>query len=140
MRQPIGYWLKEIDRLIEESFGQLLAEEDLTRRHWQVLNTVAAGLTRPAELDAALEPFLSAAAPSVAPVLDDLVARGWMERAGDGTVGLTSVGERAHAAVRERVVANRRTLTEGITAEEYANVVNLLERMAGNLRVATTGS
>lgn len=135
MTPPIGYWVKEIDRLIEESFARLLAEEELTRRHWQVLNTVAAGPVPASEVDAALAPF----GDTVAPVADELAARGWLARAGE-LLELTANGRAAHAAVSERVMASRRALTEGITAEEYASAVAVLERMATNLRVATTGS
>jgi DNA-binding MarR family transcriptional regulator len=135
MFRPIGYWLKEVDRLIEERFGRLLAEERLTRRHWQALNTIAAGPVRTADVDAALAPF----EPTVTPVVDELVARGWVARTGV-TVELTEEGRAAHATVSERVSASRKALTEGISAEEYASTVNVLERMAGNLRAATTGS
>jgi hypothetical protein len=39
-RRPIGYWLKHLDRLIEDTFERTLSMEGLTRRHWQVLNTL----------------------------------------------------------------------------------------------------
>src|SRR5689334_1635809 len=106
MFRPIGYWLKEVDRLIEESFGRLLAEERLTRRHWQALNTIAEGPVRVMDVDAALVPF----EPTVAPVVDELVARGWVARTGE-TVNLTAEGRAAHATVSERVVASRKALT-----------------------------
>jgi DNA-binding MarR family transcriptional regulator len=131
MERPIGYWLKEVDRLIEESFGRLLAEDGLTRRHWQVLNTVSTGPTATADLDRALAPF----EPTVAPVLDDLAGRGWVEDTA-GVVELTEAGRAAHASVRDRVLANRQALTRGISDAEYATVVRLLERMAGNLAIA----
>ena len=56
--RPIGYWLKHLDRLIDDSFSRALAADELTRRHWQVLNTAARGPASPAELTQALEPFL----------------------------------------------------------------------------------
>jgi DNA-binding MarR family transcriptional regulator len=131
-RRPIGYWLKEVDRLIEEDFARLLAEERLTRRHWQVLNTVAKGPRTMAELDEELSPFLSTRMPSVAPVVGELRARGWV----DGTVALTEKGRERHREVSERVAVNRRRLTKSISAEEYRSVVDVLERMAGNLTTA----
>ena len=130
-RRPIGYWLKEIDRLIEEDFVRLLADERLTRRHWQVLNTVAERPRTVAELDEELSPFRSARAPSVAPIVEELRARGWV----DTTVALTEKGRECHRAVSDRVMANRRRLTDGISAEEYRSVVDVLERMAGNLTI-----
>jgi hypothetical protein len=39
-----------------------LEAESLTRRHWQVLNTIAHGARTPEDLDAALAPFGSIAA------------------------------------------------------------------------------
>lgn len=131
-RRPIGYWLKEIDRLIEEDFARLLAAEGLTRRHWQVLNTIAKRPRSLDELDGKLSPFLSAQVPSVTPVVEELRAKGWV----DATIALTEKGTERHAEVSARVRANRQRLTEGITAEEYASVVDLLERMAANLNNA----
>jgi hypothetical protein len=57
-RRPIGYWLKHVDRLIEGAFDRTLADERLTRRHWQVLNTLQASPASRAEIGKALEPFL----------------------------------------------------------------------------------
>ena len=127
--QPIGYWVKEIDRMLEESFVRLLAEEGLTRRHWQVLNTLASGAVGQAEVDRALAPFLTAEAPSTAPVVEDLIARGWVGR----PARLTEQGRVAHARLTERVSASRRAIIDGISDEEYTAAVNVLERMAGNL-------
>jgi DNA-binding MarR family transcriptional regulator len=135
MFRPIGFWLKEVDRLIEESFVRLLGEQDLTRRHWQTLHTIAEGPVTAADIDAALAPFED----TVAPVVDELVARGWVARTGD-TLTLTEFGREVHAAVSRRVAANRKALTDGISAEEYATVINVLERMADNLRNTETGS
>ena len=127
-RRPIGYWLKEVDRLLEDDFSQQLASERLTRRHWQVLNTLAAGAASQAEIDGALEPFLTPHEPSTAAVVADLADRGWV--AGHT---LTAAGRAAHDAISDRVRANRRRLTEGVSAEEYATAVAVLERMADNL-------
>jgi DNA-binding MarR family transcriptional regulator len=128
MFRPIGYWLKEVDRLIEESFVRLLGEQDLTRRHWQALNTISERPVAAADVDTALAPFEA----TVEPVVDELVARGWVRRDGD-VLTLTADGRVAHRSLSERVGANRAALTDGITAEEYASVVNLLERMANNV-------
>lgn len=60
-RRPIGYWLKHLDRLIEGNFERTLASDGLTRRHWQVLNTLSTGSRTEAEIVDALAPFLVAA-------------------------------------------------------------------------------
>ena len=40
-RRPIGFWLKLVDRLLDERLDETLG--DLTRRHWQVLNVLQQG-------------------------------------------------------------------------------------------------
>lgn len=132
MRKPIGYWLKELDRLLDLTFDQLLGARALSRRHWQVLETLSAGPVTRTRLDEAVAPFLTADAPTVAPVIDDLVARGWAYTGGAG-VALTELGLTAHAEIAAEVKAARRRVTEGITAEEYATTVDVLARMAANL-------
>ncbi|WP_328988510.1 MarR family transcriptional regulator [Kribbella sp. NBC_01245] len=130
--RPIGYWLKRVHELIDASFDQLLKEAGVGRRHWQVLNTLAAdGPQRLPELEAALKPFLSADEPSLAPVIDDLIKREWV--ASDDAFALTADGTSAHARLLERVTENRQQLTAGISPEEYQSVVDCLARMAGNL-------
>lgn len=130
--RPIGYWLKRVHELIEASFDQLLEEAGVGRRHWQVLNSLAAdGPLELAELEAALKPFLSAEEPSLAPVLDDLVQREWVTS--NDAFALTAEGTSAHAQLLERVTENRQRLTAGISPAEYQSVVDLLAKMAGNL-------
>jgi hypothetical protein len=55
-RRPIGFWLKLVDRLIDERLDGTLG--DLTRRHWQVLNVVQQGQVDQREIDTRVRPFL----------------------------------------------------------------------------------
>ena len=146
--RPLGYWIKEIDRRIEAGFGRLLADEALTRRHWQVLTTLARGDMSRADLDAALAPFT----PTVRPETDDLIHRGWATEsppagtaaaesppagtAAAGAVSLTGDGRAAHDRVAERVRDFRAHVTDGLSEHDYATLVALLERVAGNLTPA----
>jgi DNA-binding MarR family transcriptional regulator len=128
--RPLGYWIKEIDRRIEADFGRLLVGEGLTRRHWQVLSTLAHGPRT--DLDAVLAPF----APTVRPEVEDLMARGWVTEPEPDSVALTVAGQAAHDRVAEQVRMFRAQVTEGLTEQEYATLVTLLERIAGNLTPA----
>ena len=56
MPRPIGFWLKLVDRLIDEQFDRTLGAHDVSRRQWQLLNILAARPAAPAELDAAIQP------------------------------------------------------------------------------------
>ena len=132
VRRPIGYWLKRVDHLIESTFEHALAAEGLTRRHWQVLNTVAGGPVSRSELDSALAPFL-VDDPTVAErVLGDLVVRGWIS-ASEAALALTDAGRSGHAVVSESTQKVRRAILTAISDEEYARTVDILERMARNL-------
>lgn len=57
--KPIGYWVKHLDRLIEITFDRSLAEQDLSRRHWQTMNTLWSGPADASGLSDTLRPFWS---------------------------------------------------------------------------------
>ncbi|WP_033261053.1 helix-turn-helix domain-containing protein [Amycolatopsis vancoresmycina] len=129
--KPLGWWLRHLHELLESSMAHALEAESLTRRHWQVLNTIALGARTPEEIDAAMTPFVTAEG-SMAPKLADLRARGWV--AEDGT--LTGEGREAHARVEDRVKAFRTKSTEGISDDDYRTTIRTLERCAANLEAA----
>jgi DNA-binding MarR family transcriptional regulator len=132
-RRPIGFWLRLVDRLIDEGLDRLLGQADLTRRHWQVLTALQAGPATVGQIDAKLAPFLDTQAPTTRPVLDDLTARGWAGWSPDGRATSTPAGTAAHADLLAEVSATRRRVTDGVTAEEYLATVAVLRRMATNL-------
>ena len=125
--KPIGYWLKLVDRLIEERFGQALAAHDLQRRHWQLLNTLAAGPHAQSELDTALAPF----AASTRPQVTALIERGWVTEGGE--LSLTDAGRQAHGTLSTQIMAQRSQILDGISQDEYTATVGVLARMAANL-------
>ena len=132
-RRPIGFWLKLVDRLIDEGFDRLLGGAGLTRRHWQVLTALQAGPTSVQELDAGLAPFLNDERPSTRPVLDDLAGRGWAAWSAGGAVASTSAGTTAHGDLMAAVTAHRRRVTEGVGDDQYLATMAVLRRMATNL-------
>jgi DNA-binding MarR family transcriptional regulator len=134
--RPIGYWLKHLDRLIEDTFSRALAGQGLTRRHWQVLNTVARGPASPAELTKALDPFLREDPSAQATTVADLIRRGWVIRERDGRLCLTPYGRTAHQRTQERVQQTRGLILRGVSADEYAAVIDILARMAANLETS----
>jgi DNA-binding MarR family transcriptional regulator len=121
--KPIGWWLKELDRLLEASFEQVLGADGLTRRQWQALNAAAG----PESIAVALASFLEEG--ELGATIDPLAARGWLsdER-------LTAAGQAALDGLRAKVQAQRERVTAGITGEEYAATIDVLRRMAENLK------
>lgn len=132
--RPIGFWLKLVDRLIDERLAATLASEWASRRDWQVLNVLLGageGLTA-AEVDEAVRPFLGGDEPTTLPVLEGLRRRGWVEAQGD-RYRLAEAGVAARQRLEARVTDDRRALARGIAPQAYAATLGVLERMARNL-------
>lgn len=130
--QPIGFWLKLVDGLINENIATTLGEDDLTRRHWQMLTELQNGPATVARLDDTIKPFLVDGETTVEPVIAELRRRGWVARSGD-EVAVTEAGLAAHAELHRKVSGTRRRITEGIDHEEYRSIIGVLARMATNL-------
>lgn len=131
--RPVGYWLKVVDRLIESGFEEVLARDGLTRRHWQVLNVVHAG---PADDEAVAQVLASFEAASGASVgsgeLVLLTSRRWLRREPEGYV-FTADGEEHFRVLEERVAAFRQSVVEGVSEQDYATAIGVLEQVARNL-------
>jgi DNA-binding MarR family transcriptional regulator len=126
--KPIGWWLKELDRLLESSFEQVLASDGLTRRQWQTLNAAAG----PESIAVTLAPFLAGDPGELSAAVDPLTARGWLQ-----DERLTDAGQAALDGLKAKVQTQRARVTAGITGEEYAATIGVLRRMAGNLKGST---
>ena len=133
MHKPIGYWLKTLDRLIDENFDRALAAEGVQRRHWQILTIVNTSAATNAEIAAALGPFWTQGAITLDEALADMTRRGWIT--GQEPRHLTEGGEAALDAIRERTNL-REKIMAGLTAEQYTQTVAVLEQMAANLTPA----
>ena len=136
-QRPIGFWLKLVDRLIDEQFASTLEEHGVTRRQWQLLNLLSQGPSSLAALDAAIAPFLAAAtddaaAESSSEHLTELVESEWVTGTPE-SYALTERGSAALHRLAEVVSANRRQIAHGITDAEYLATVDVLQRVAGNL-------
>ncbi|MFI6830937.1 MarR family winged helix-turn-helix transcriptional regulator [Kribbella sp. NPDC050241] len=128
--KPIGWWLKEVDRLLEASFERVLAADGLTRRQWQALNAAAG----PEPIAMTLAPFLTADPAELAAVTTPLTDRGWLT--GED---LTEEGRAALETLSAKVHQQRRHVTAGITPEQYAATLGILRRMAHNLAASASG-
>ncbi|MGI5284265.1 helix-turn-helix domain-containing protein [Nonomuraea polychroma] len=115
MEKHIGYWVKNLDTVLESAMDDAL---QMSRREWQVLNTAAHG-AQPDEL----VPFTG-----VEEAVARLTARGWLADS-----RITEAGRAAHAEIAERVGRFRRQVSAGVTPEEYQVTVDVLRRMAANV-------
>jgi len=141
-QQPISYWVKLVDRLIDSVFATTLEEHGITRRQWQLLNVLSQGAAGVERLDIEIAPFLnpsSADAPaeqaahtSSLESLTELVESDWITT--DGT--LYELTERGRSVVERLTVVvadEREKATVGVTPEQYDTAVAVLETMARNL-------
>ena len=130
--RPIGYWLKKLDRLIDNHFDLQLSNAGLTRRQWQLLNLLENHPRSVPDLEAELEPFLQDAEGDLSEPLSGLVTRGWAESK-DNIVNLTETGQAHFEIVKAKVAELRQALMTGISPEEYQVTIDVLSRMAANM-------
>jgi hypothetical protein len=133
-RKPIGYWLKELDRLIEGTLDRALADEGVTRRDWQLLNALDPEPASREQVIDALRPFWGVEAAEPDALLDALIARGWALRDTADRFSLSPEGDAARTALLEKVKALRTAIADGVTPEAYNTTIDTLGRMASNLR------
>ncbi|MFI8827850.1 MarR family winged helix-turn-helix transcriptional regulator [Streptomyces sp. NPDC053431] len=132
-QRPFGYWLKHIDGAIEDAMARLFAADGLSRRGWQVLNTVSYEPVTLDHVDEIMTAFRSVGEPSMRPYVDDLVRRGWAGLDADGTVALTAEGRAAHRRISEQVAVLRTRMTECLSPEEFGTLTALLQRIGDHL-------
>lgn len=129
----IGFRLKRLDQLIETTFDQLLGKAGLDRREWQTLNTISRGPADEAQLTDALRPFWEANGEKISDVLGTLTTRGWLHRDADSRYTLTPAGQTAHRTAMTEVGSLRERMTEGVSAQEFTQMMDVLHRMIVNL-------
>ncbi len=123
--ETIGYWVSVVARLLDERFDDALPHAGLGRRHWHVLTLLAGGAAQSDTPDGVLRGFDTE--------IQDLVARGWVQRAPDGWV-IAPEGRTAYHRLLDDVTAARERVTEGIAPADVETAVGVLRRMARNLR------
>ncbi|NEW46643.1 winged helix DNA-binding protein [Nocardia cyriacigeorgica] len=136
----IGFRLKRLDQLIETTFDRLLGNAGLNRREWQTLNVISRRPVDEIQLTDALRPFWEANGEKVSGVVDSLSARGWINRDADGRYTLTAAGHDAHAAAATEVGSLRDLMAQDVSAEEFTQMMDVLQRMTVNLENAASTS
>ena len=133
-QRPIGFWLKLVDRLIDERFAAIIEEHGVTRRQWQLLNVLQAGATTVDQLDAAVAPFIEPGTEEAAAAehLAELVDSEWLTIAGP-VYTLTERGLAAFQRLQIVVDSLRDQTSKGLTQDQYETTLVALEQMAVNL-------
>ncbi len=134
-QKPIGYWLKYADEVITEHVDRVLSDNGFTRFCWQVLNIIyqAGAITESGVFDT-MQTFIDRQ--QLGEILDRFVEQGWLVKRGEGDgaqLTLTGAGKAKRENVFELQSEVRRRAMQGITEQEYATVIDVLERMVRNL-------
>lgn len=135
-QRPIGYWLKHADEVITEHVDQVLGDNGFTRFRWQVLNVIyqAGTITRGGVFDT-MQTFIDAR--QLDEIIDGFIEEGWLVKRGEGDaaeLALTDAGKAQRETIFELQSAVRRRAMRGITEQEYATVIDVLQRMVKNLQ------
>ncbi|MEU8913531.1 MarR family transcriptional regulator [Streptomyces nigrescens] len=132
--QPVAYWTWAAAQVLLRHIRGAMAREDLSQPQWWTLNHVDGaerGLTR-AEVCARLDAYLGELGPdAVGHAADSFLRRGRLTADGAGT--LTDDGRAAKTRIKSLVDGMRSQIHEGITDEEYAAALTVLQRMIRNI-------
>jgi hypothetical protein len=130
---PVGYWLRRVDELLTEHSNAALSARGFTRLGWQTLNTIAeAGSLSRERLIATLRPF--ADPDELDALAEGLAESGWIVAEGEGTAfTVTEPGRAVRAELLQLQQAVREQAFAGVSAEEYAALLDILQRVAHNL-------
>lgn len=132
-QHPIGFWLTLVDGLMTEQFNNTVEEHGLTRRQWQIMNILVENPSTADGLDEALAPFFGPDTDSSSTEhVDELVESGWVS-SDDENYLITELGRTSLAALAEVVEHTTEEVAAGVSEEDYAGTVDVLERMARNL-------
>lgn len=134
---PIGYWLKQADKLLTEKINEVQAANGVSRFEWQVLNLICeAGSASKERIFEIMHTFIDA--PSLDDIIRHLMKPGWIEqRGGPGSdpteFQLTEEGQRQHEIILAMQKEIRRRAMQGISEGEYATVIRVLQQIVRNL-------
>ena len=135
-QKPIGYWLRHTDEVITEHVDGVLSDNGFTRSRWQVLNIVyQAGTITMGGVFNTMQTFIDAR--QLEEIIHRFVEEGWLVKFGEGVASqltLTDAGKAQRETVFKLQSEVRRRAMQGITEQEYATVIEVLQRIVKNLQ------
>jgi DNA-binding MarR family transcriptional regulator len=132
-RRPVDFWLRLLDTLINEHFGKALDEHGITRPQWEVMNLLSTGPASHDDLAEALARIHREVQPEALPdELSELEDSGWLLRR-EQEYELTELGQTSYRRLEPVLRATDEEIGRDISREDYATMLEVLERMAINL-------
>ena len=133
LKLPIGYWLKQSDEVLTEQINQAQALHGVSRTEWQILNLLKEnGRATKESIFQTMRTFVDAS--EFQEIITCLVERGWIDEAvGSGELQLTETGQRQHERIFATQKEVRHRAMQGISQDEYAITIHVLQQMIENL-------
>ncbi len=128
---PIGYYLKNADRLLTEGINHIHQEMGITRTDWQILNSIHEN--DKIDLDKIAE-LLKAFADKET-IENSLTALAKRQLISDNQLlSLTEEGKKLFETCLQKQKAFRQKSMEGLTQEQYEQTISFLEKLIDNLK------
>lgn len=129
--KPIGFWIRRADELLTTRIDEAQRGNGLDRLDWQVLKVVSEGGATRARITEALHPFANFQ--TIDTVLSALARRGLTSGSDAGGFQLTPAGEEMHQHALSLQTLIREKAVSGISPEDYATALAVLQRLVENL-------
>ncbi|HAM80295.1 MarR family winged helix-turn-helix transcriptional regulator [Ornithinibacillus bavariensis] len=133
--KPIGYWLREADKSISAMVNQKLEKYNVTRSHWQVLNTVyERDRISKEDLLNLLSHFIDDS--MLNEIITHFIRQNWVIElnAPETLISMTKEGKEVFHDIFSTQQKTRMQLFEGVSEEEYEITINVLKRIIENAK------
>ncbi|TAH40580.1 MAG: hypothetical protein EYC69_10540 [Bacteroidetes bacterium] len=128
---PIGYYLKKVDNLISDGINRIHMEAGLTRTDWQILNSIIESENRNRELIANLLSEFETSE-NINNAITRLINNDLLKEA--GSITLTDAGNKVFKSCLEKQLLFRQKSMEGISDQEYLQLISTLEKIIENIK------
>lgn len=136
---PIGYYLKRADELLTQQINRAQNENQLNRLDWQLMNIVCKNkqATR-SEIQQTLKSFADTA--TIEQALQQLITRELVRAKDLQCFTLTDSGEKIYHQALIRQQAVRQQTMAGISENDYAVTLSVLQKLVENLEADNIAS
>lgn len=133
LKRPIGFWIRAADRALSAGIDACHRDLGLSRRDWQLLNTLAdvGGIMTVSAMAKDFTPMLTE--DEVRETINGLEAKGFVAVTAETCHG-TEAGQEIHRRASGRQADYRRAAMCGISDADYRTAVKVLAVLVENCR------
>lgn len=136
----LGHWIKQVDHAITLRTNAFLRPYGLARSQWEVLFRIAAadGVTQKS-----LQSAMKVESGTLTGIVDTLIKKGWVTRTSHqqdrriNVLRMTEEGARRWQEIPSPITQLRPQMMQGISAEEEAAAIWVLQQAVKNLEETT---